>query len=117
MAVTPAEHAVHTAGIASTRSSFNLPPLNDLQLNKSGTVGTEPIQSPNGKTYTEVKLGKLGKVDVPTARTIAGDVKSAVSKGVANVKQNASMLKQSIAKNGGINPFGLKKIARGNVKP
>lgn len=38
--------------------------LNDMSLNKSGTVGTEPISKGNNK-YTEVKAGGLGKVDVP----------------------------------------------------
>lgn len=43
--------------------------LDDVQLNKSGTVGTEPIGKPQKdgsiKRYTEVKLGKIGKIDIP----------------------------------------------------
>lgn len=38
--------------------------VNDLQFNKRGTVGTEPISKGN-KKYTEVKAGRLGKLDVP----------------------------------------------------
>lgn len=38
--------------------------INDVSLNKSGTVGTEPISKGNNK-FTELKAGPLGKVDVP----------------------------------------------------
>lgn len=41
--------------------------LNDIRLNKSGTVGTEPIMK-NGKVRTEVKLGKLGSVRLPSKK-------------------------------------------------
>ena len=41
--------------------------INDMSLNKSGTVGTEPISKGNSK-YTEIKAGKLGKVDVPMGK-------------------------------------------------
>lgn len=54
---------------------------------------------------------------LPAIRTIATGVENAVSNGVANAKQNIGAMRQSIAKNGGISPFGLKDIARGNVKP
>ncbi len=45
--------------------------LGDMSLNSSGTIGTEPIgKVKNGKMkrYTEVKLGPLGKVDIPNKR-------------------------------------------------
>lgn len=46
--------------------------LDNMNLNKKGTVGTEPIGKvqPDGslKRYTEVKLGKLGKFDIPNKR-------------------------------------------------
>lgn len=45
--------------------------LSDVRLNKAGTIGTEPIakKTKNGyRKYTEVKLGKLGKVSIPGKR-------------------------------------------------
>lgn len=38
--------------------------VNDMALNKSGTVGTEPITKGNNK-FTSVKAGNLGHIDVP----------------------------------------------------
>ena len=38
--------------------------INDVSLNKAGTVGTEPISKGNNK-FTEVKAGSLGKFDIP----------------------------------------------------
>ena len=38
--------------------------IGDMRLNKSGTIGTEPIMK-KGKMYTNVKLGKLGGFDIP----------------------------------------------------
>lgn len=72
MAVTPAQHAAHTGILQRVRQSFGLPKmpdLGDIRLNKSGTIGTEPIGKvqPNGsvKRFTELKFGKLGKIDIP----------------------------------------------------
>lgn len=45
--------------------------LGDMRLNKKGTVGTEPIMKMTKrgpKRFTEVKLGKLGKIDIPNRR-------------------------------------------------
>lgn len=72
--VTPQQHASHFAGIQGIRGKFGLPKmsmpnLSDIRLNKSGTVGTEPMGIPNGKgginRVTEVKLGSLGHFDIP----------------------------------------------------
>lgn len=41
--------------------------VNDVQLNKKGTVGTEPISKGSNK-YTEVKAGPLGKFDIPMGK-------------------------------------------------
>lgn len=42
--------------------------ISDVRLNKSGTIGTEPIakldKEGNMRNYTEVKLGKLGSFDI-----------------------------------------------------
>lgn len=42
--------------------------LSDIRLNKSGTIGTEPIakldKKGNMRNYTEVKLGKLGSFSI-----------------------------------------------------
>lgn len=38
--------------------------VNNVSLNKSGTVGTEPISKGNNK-FTEIKAGSLGKLDIP----------------------------------------------------
>lgn len=38
--------------------------LNNVSLNKAGTVGTEPISKGNNK-FTELKAGGLGKFDIP----------------------------------------------------
>lgn len=72
MAVTPQQHQTHTAGLGTMRASLGLPKLpnmGDLRLNKSGTVGTEPIGVPIGnggmKRVTQVKLGKLGSFNIP----------------------------------------------------
>lgn len=35
----------------------------DIRLNRKGTIGTEPIMK-NGQMYTEIKLGRLGKIDI-----------------------------------------------------
>lgn len=42
--------------------------IRDMSLNKSGTIGTEPI-SKGGKNYTELKFGKLGKIDLPSKKS------------------------------------------------
>tara|TARA_R110000868_G_scaffold175724_5_gene412927 strand:- start:495 stop:662 length:168 start_codon:yes stop_codon:yes gene_type:complete len=43
--------------------------LNDIRLNKKGTIGTEPVAKKNKKGVwrkgTEVKFGKLGSVFLP----------------------------------------------------
>ena len=36
----------------------------DFSLNKSGTVGVEPMGDSSGNRWAEVKLGKLGSVKV-----------------------------------------------------
>lgn len=47
--------------------------LGDMRLNKSGTVGTEPTAKKNKDgsftNYTELKFGKLGKIDIPRSTT------------------------------------------------
>lgn len=44
--------------------------LEDMRLNRSGTVGTEPIlqrdRNGNLRKYIEVKAGPFGKFDIPT---------------------------------------------------
>lgn len=72
MTATKSQFASKLKSIGNLRKSFGLPhmpDLGDMRLNKSGTVGTEPIGKvqPNRsvKRYTEVKLGKLGKIDIP----------------------------------------------------
>lgn len=74
MAVTPQAHAAHSANVQSVRSGFGLPKMSlpnfgDMNLNKSGTIGTEPMGIPNGKggynRVTEVKMGSLGHFDIP----------------------------------------------------
>lgn len=73
MAVSRQEHIAHTGMIQRIRNTFNLPKINpgDMNLNRSGSVGTEPMAIPNGKggynRVTEVKMGSLGKVDIPNA--------------------------------------------------
>ncbi len=99
--------------------------LNDIRLNKSGTVGTEPIAK-NGNRYTEVKLGKLGAVDVPASksawRSSADGMMKAVggvASKVANAKKGAEDALQNygknIAKNMGANSaeFEQKKGTKG----
>lgn len=73
MSVTPAQHAIHTQGLQKTRMSLGLPKMpnfSDIRLNKSGTVGTEPMGRPNSSggvnKFTELKLGSLGKIDLPS---------------------------------------------------
>lgn len=77
--VTPAQHASHFAGIQNIRAASGLPKmsmpnLSDMHLNKSGTVGTEPLGIPNGKggynRVTEVKLGSLGHFDIPNNKAL-----------------------------------------------
>lgn len=65
-------HAAHTNMLQTVRKSFGLkmPNLGDMRLNKSGTVGTEPIGKPNANggidKFTELKFGKLGSIDLPS---------------------------------------------------
>lgn len=69
--VTPAQHAAHTSMRQSLlgKMGIKMPNLSDMRLNKSGTVGTEPIAKPNGRggfnKFTELKFGGLGKFDIP----------------------------------------------------
>lgn len=60
--------------------------LKDINLNKSGTIGTEPIGKFNRKGEftkgTEFKLGKLGAVFVPDIKPVVKRYASKVKKGV-----------------------------------
>ena len=88
--------AQKTAEIAKNAGKLR---LGDLQLNKSGTIGTEPIgKVENGRVdkYTDIKLGKLGAVEVPNPSTVVNKVKD----GVAFAKKNARAFKADIKKNG-----------------
>lgn len=59
--------------------------LSDTQLNKAGTIGTEPTATPNGKggydRGVQVKLGKVGAFTIPT-----GKIKDGVKKAVSTAK-------------------------------
>lgn len=37
----------------------------DMRLNRSGTVGTEPVTNKKGQRTTEVKLGRVGSFQLP----------------------------------------------------
>ncbi len=53
-----------TVGNAAAKMTGWPKGINDVQVNKSGTIGTEPMSRGNSK-FTEVKAGGLGKLDIP----------------------------------------------------
>lgn len=85
----------------------------DVRLNKSGTVGTEPISRPGDpQVRTEVKLGPVGSFQIPTKKDVVGVAKKAVGKvksTVATMEKSAADLKADIKKNG-ISPMNDKGI-------
>lgn len=94
--------------------------LNDMQLNRSGTVGTEPISKGNNK-FTEVKAGRLGKLDIPM-----GTLKNKTKKKseVAPVRSTSQMKCKTKKKNwiaGAIKKPGALKaelgVKKGNKIP
>lgn len=85
--------------------------LNDVRLNKSGSIGTEPMgrigKSGAMEKFTEVKLGRLGKVDLPSKEGTQRFVRNAKTIG----KQMARLPGQTYKylKNGGLKEtFSLK---------
>jgi len=58
--------------------------LSDVRLNRSGTIGTEPMATADGKRYTELKLGKLGAVPLKKPNFVT-KMKNGVINATANV--------------------------------
>ena len=52
---------------AATAVSNAMSKAGDMRLNKSGTVGTEPVTNSRGQRTTEFKFGKLGSFQAPVA--------------------------------------------------
>lgn len=74
--------------------------INDVSLNKSGTVGTEPIGKPDGRgginKFTELKFGSLGAVDIPTGhdnpdgRSVLSAIDAGHSRAAGHAAANAT---------------------------
>lgn len=51
--------------------------ISDMRLNKSGSIGTEPIAKRDSsgrlRKYVQVKAGKLGGFDIPTRTTYSAE--------------------------------------------
>jgi len=80
-----------------TRTSNILKGAGDVRLNKKGTIGTEPIRGRDGQTRTEVKLGGLGAVQIPTKSDLVKKAKATVKDLAAPVRKAKKDYDQAFA--------------------
>ncbi len=67
--------------------------IENKSINKSGTVGTEAI-SKGDKKYTEVKLGKIGKIDIPRGKLKKAPKKKKLSTVAGKIKEGVKLAGQ-----------------------